>query len=462
MTDPRDNELNTFDVRHLKKYFKHFRCLVHDADSRVRGHYTSYTILSLTHFANRVVVSYTKFTSKLLPAPYDSMCRDYGDTQFQSQHHCMESCAVNHSFRNNESYPNFMVAVFEPSNVKYNLNPKSDRYRTISAFCRTKCPNLDCVSNRYTPTSHCYWPYVRNFSIDTKFILSSSNSPRFITQLQAAIDFVSFITNFLGCIAFWTGICPFTLLLSQQIFKLFNFPFFWKRTKEVYITVIVMLSAAAYLFQVFTISESYFKYSTSNTIVMASNHAFEAPAIDFCFAIQEHKGGRPGIHSNDDSGFIIAGNKDRIKMKQNSTASIIYYLLHGMLCHSVRLDNRSLTEMYTDHGLYREYDSKSENYFMTIRSAKHIVSNYTLHEKMYFSMHSLTELAHRPAESLLLLQASFRTIRQHVVHIFHPRIVDAASDASPIRYFVLAALHWHTFESAMLRVLLLILFHPKV
>ena len=118
-------------------------------------------------------MSYTKFTSKLLPAPYGSMCREYShNMMFQSQHHCIESCAVHYSIRNNESYPYFMVAVFEPLNISYNFNSKSDRYQETSAFCRSQCPNLDCVYNRYVPTNKRYSTYLRNVTIDTEFILS--------------------------------------------------------------------------------------------------------------------------------------------------------------------------------------------------------------------------------------------------------------------------------------------------
>ena len=46
ISDPRDNVSITFGVRHLRKPIRYFRCLVHDADTRVRGHFMSYSILS--------------------------------------------------------------------------------------------------------------------------------------------------------------------------------------------------------------------------------------------------------------------------------------------------------------------------------------------------------------------------------------------------------------------------------
>ena len=108
--DPRDSALMTFGIRNLRNKISNFRCLIHDANTHIHGQYTSYAILSLSNGGSQVVVSYTKFTSRLLPAPYDSMCRDYRDSEFQSQHHCIESCAIAHSLQNNIPYPSFMSA----------------------------------------------------------------------------------------------------------------------------------------------------------------------------------------------------------------------------------------------------------------------------------------------------------------------------------------------------------------
>ena len=148
------------------------------------------------------------------------------------------------------------------------------------------------------------------------------------------------------------------------------------------------------------------------------------PAIDFCFTISAQESERSSIREmNDTTGFFISGNKDRIKGNHISKASIIYYLLNGMLCHSLRLNNRSLSNLYADRGSYGAYDAKPDNYLMTLRSAKYVVGNFTLLEKAYISMHSLTELAHHPADSFLLIENSFQTIRQHALHIFRPRLV---------------------------------------
>ena len=283
--DPQDNELMTFGIRHLQYNLTKFRCLMHDAFTRVHGHYTSYAVVPMSYICNQVVLSYTKFTSTLLLAPYDSMCRDYRDTAFQSQHHCIESCAVTHSLKNKESYPSFMSALYEPLATIFNPYSASARHTEVSTLCRSKCPALDCMSNKYSPRSDRWNDRRRNVSIETKFTLSSSQSPTFITVLLAAIDPVNFITYFLGCIAFWTGLYPISLLLSRQILKHMNGASLLKRTKRMYIAIVVTASAAAYLFQVFTISDSYFKYSTSNTIDFASDDAMEIPAIDFCFPV---------------------------------------------------------------------------------------------------------------------------------------------------------------------------------
>ena len=181
IANPRDDKLNSFVIRHLTRKIQSFTCLTHDSSTRVHGHYTSYSILRLIYQVEWVAVSYRKYRSELLPPPYDGMCRDYGPTVFLSQHHCIESCAISHSFSNNESYPSFMSAVYEPFNITYNPVSQPTRHQQLLTLCQSKCPHPDCQTNKYSPRTYSWTNFGKNVSADPDFLLKSANGPMFTT-----------------------------------------------------------------------------------------------------------------------------------------------------------------------------------------------------------------------------------------------------------------------------------------
>ena len=124
------------------------------------------------------------------------MCRDYRNTAFQSQHHCIESCAVTHAMQNNESYPSFMSALYEPLNMTYNPNIQSDRHKEAFAFCRLQCPSQSCLTNKYSPTSKRWNNGKKN--VETKFILASSPKPKVHNPITCSNRFSKLHHIFLG------------------------------------------------------------------------------------------------------------------------------------------------------------------------------------------------------------------------------------------------------------------------
>ena len=419
--DPQNSQLNTFGIRYLSKNGKLFICILHDAYSHMHGHYNSYEFLPLKQSHKQVLITYTKFTSKLLPAPYDSMCQDYRYTAFQSQHHCLETCAVTRLFQQNKSYPNILSALYEPFDMIYMYNPSArpPRHHQIYRVCRMKCPALDCVSNEYSPKHRRWDDSERNLTIETQLTLDSSQRPAFITKLYPAIDVVTFLSTFLGCIAFWTGIYPFTLLLSHQVLKHRIAASLPKGSKKLYITFIVTLAATAYSYELLTMANSYFKYATSNTIVLASDERIEIPAIDFCFPIQAENDTRTRTKSKDEMFVHVAGSKDLIKRSDKTAhVRIIYYVIFGMLCHSVRVESGSLPNVYADHGSYTDFNYLKGNDLIILTSANHVVGNFTLKEQMYLAMHSLSEFGHDDADNFLLIQHTFRFPQDIMFEIF--------------------------------------------
>ena len=175
-------------------------------------------------------------------------------------------------------------------------------------------------------------------------------------------------------------------------------------------------------YQLFEISYSYSKYSTSNTIEFASDQVIEIPAPDFCFAIPAAIMSESGIPQGDNN-FHVTLNKNLIeKTSKRGQASVIYYMLYGLLCHSIRVENKSSTDWYTDRGTYSEDNDMDGNDLMRLKGAKHVVSNFTFTEEMYFTMHSLKELSHHPADSFFVSRRSF-TIPHQVVFFIYPDVV---------------------------------------
>ena len=155
--------------------------------------------------------------------------------------------------------------------------------------------------------------------------------------------------------------------------------------------------------------EYYFKYSTSNTIDFASNDSIAIPAIDFCFPMPPETARQSKIRNEGENKFFVEVNNNLFDKTEKSTnASIIYYMLHGMLCHSVRVDIQSTTNLYSDHGIYSYNNAMRTNDHMALRSAKYVVGNFTLLGQMHISLHSQKELAHNPVDNFMLAQHSFK------------------------------------------------------
>ena len=100
-------------------------------------------------------------------------------------------------------------------------------------------------------------------------------------------------------------------------------------------------------------------------------------------------------------------------------------MLYGMLCHSVRVDRvdgKSTDNMHTDRGSYMEESVFDNNELMRLGSTNYVHSNFTLLEEMFFTMHSLRELSHHPADNFVVTQWSFKFPHQAVI-IIYPDIV---------------------------------------
>ena len=90
----------------------------HDARLRIHGKYDFLSVLSLLKDVHTMIF-FTAFRNRLLPPPYETKCRDYSATKYQSREHCIESCAVRLSLDQRSVFPICVSAAYDPLPVPY-------------------------------------------------------------------------------------------------------------------------------------------------------------------------------------------------------------------------------------------------------------------------------------------------------------------------------------------------------
>ena len=105
------------------------------------GHYTTFI--------------YSKHTTKLLPPPYKTNCRNYYEDGYESQKDCYESCVTNITIEKCNAWPELINA---PINVTYRfvgkihspgIYPKCMNDVPVYDICKKKCLQPDCISEQY-------------------------------------------------------------------------------------------------------------------------------------------------------------------------------------------------------------------------------------------------------------------------------------------------------------------------
>ena len=266
-SDPQ-NKMYTIRLKKLKYIYFDYLVSLHEISHGIHGKYDSFTHLSFGRAYSKASIIFKTFQSQLLTPPYETQCRDYTATQFQSQEHCIESCAIQQSLDQRGVFPLFVSAAYDPLPVPFDHRSNISILLTLRRSCRSVCPHPDC--HTITFTSRTTSAYTTGHDAHIHLSVSGSTDLSFSTESVAATDSVTFATNFLGCIAFWTGVCPFGVLLSKNIRSFLKRPALPKMSHRCYVIIIVLLSAAAYAYQVLTMTEQYFKYATTNTIKITS------------------------------------------------------------------------------------------------------------------------------------------------------------------------------------------------
>ncbi|KAI1305848.1 hypothetical protein HDE_01195 [Halotydeus destructor] len=161
--------------------------------------------------ANAIILSYKRFKTTSLPAPYKTNCFNYSLIGYQSKDHCSEDCVIKETLRDTGRLP-FSVALYDANlttMVIQQVDIENGSYTRLlnqmDAVCTSKCPWSDCHANDHVAV------ILTSFaSLDLGFELYLTNEPYVITEHKARqmlIDYVSFI---LSCISFWFGFSPYS------------------------------------------------------------------------------------------------------------------------------------------------------------------------------------------------------------------------------------------------------------
>ena len=278
---------------------------LHERDMKICGSFDSFFDVMMIPWET-IKATFSKYRTEFLPAPYDTNCMIYANVSaFDSVNDCIESCAISQSLSRFNLFPRFFSTAYDmtlevPFEQRYNVT----RNAFLLSYCRQTCPKPDCITNKYSvyqmrqaktnaPTAK---DLEKMTSVSTTIEVLSSTMPLHVTESVAMYDVITFATNFLGCIAFWTGLCPFSIFLYRKVLSSMRKGFTYQKAiwrlkswiRNGYVIMIILLCCLAYAYQVYQISAAYFSYSTINKIEYMTRTSYDVPAIDFCHSFQSH------------------------------------------------------------------------------------------------------------------------------------------------------------------------------
>lgn len=246
----------------------------HSNESRVYGSYESFIDATLSNVLS-VEVVYSEYIRKLLPAPYETNCYDYsGHSAAENQNHCIESCVIQECMLRGEPFPLPTCSAYEKLAILFSKRMNVSRSGNLQKHCDSSCSRKDCYKNAYTAERR----YAnKDTSTGSMITVLPSSDPIFQMESVPTIDVVSFAINFLGCISFWTGLGPMSLLLSERIFRMlrkFKLPQFSISGYKMLITVSCL---SVFSYQLIYCCSLYFSYSTINQITLTDRLQYQKP-----------------------------------------------------------------------------------------------------------------------------------------------------------------------------------------
>jgi hypothetical protein len=229
----------------------------------------------------KILIEVSKF-HRLLP-PYDTNCRNYSVTGFDSRQHCISECVHAKYYRDTGKFPyNIAIHLSEANRgvmVKRNINPDLSKRYLFNECLQEKCKQVDCAETTFAKDII----IERSSEKDRyKIFIESSLEPTTSITSEPSYVWITFVTDIAGIIGFWTGIGPLSLLFSSvvmsvlQRFKAFNL-------NKYFHTVVYAFLTTLFVVQVQQFIVDYFKYQTSaQLLVGGSSDHNESMILSIC------------------------------------------------------------------------------------------------------------------------------------------------------------------------------------
>lgn len=371
------------DVKHLfkpnmRKRTEFFGIFLHELGSKVSGNYASVLEYELS-FYSMLEITWSKYVNLLLPPPYETDCRNYSLSGMDSQADCFESCFAQHTLAKYTRFPLFAVPAHQALHVPTMLKA-TNLTDDLIPECKKSCQQNDCSRHFYSLNKMAAAPKER--SILFEFRLQKSRQPMFIVKTEAANELITFVTNILGVIFFWTGLCPLTFFFSERVVNIVKK---MQRNKELcnqlYRSFVIIMCVVLYLIQVFGTVSTYFAFITKvETKLMTEDQVTDIPVIDLCISEEVQA---MSLNTSVERYFVVLESvfdynimDGKIMTQANKTElSIAQYLVHESLCLSTafKVSNRSNRHdlrnvNLTSYGRFRENHNN-----MFIRQKRHPV-----------------------------------------------------------------------------------------
>ena len=189
----------------------------------------NYDILQYTHDSGHVITSVDTpktikprhklkfncetYTSRLLPFPYSTNCRDYERIQVTSKAHCKQKCMRNTI---TDKYQFIPLGFHAHGRDKYPIGTSminQSEWSSIIKKCQGQCWQKDCSSIMFNCVKGKSESSLENQSI---VLTTAYNGPVTQTETQADTSFIVFATNVLSTFGIWLGV---SFLSSGPRFK---------------------------------------------------------------------------------------------------------------------------------------------------------------------------------------------------------------------------------------------------
>ena len=153
------------------------------------------------------------YTSRLLPFPYSTNCRDYSTVQITSKPHCKQKCMRNTIIDKYQSIPLGFHAYGQDKYPIRILVINQSEWSFIIKKCQGQCWQKDCSSIMFNCVKGKSDASRGNQSIA---LTTAYNGPVTQTETQSDTSFIVFATNVLSTLGIWLGV---SFLSSGPRFK---------------------------------------------------------------------------------------------------------------------------------------------------------------------------------------------------------------------------------------------------